>query len=84
MTELHEDASIDEDIKRTYELLALSPAAIVAATLEDALAVEERPNMPGAPERSWSLAVPVKLEDIQYHPVAKAIAQQLRHRSQIS
>jgi 4-alpha-glucanotransferase len=70
-------------IKRTYELLAKSPAAIIAVTLEEALAVQERPNMPGAPACPWSLALPVQLEDIQY-PLAKAIAQQLRHRSQIS
>ena len=45
MTELHEDASIDEDIKRTYELFAKCPAAIIAVILEDALAVQERPNI---------------------------------------
>jgi 4-alpha-glucanotransferase len=37
----------------------------VAATLEDALRVEERPNLPGttAHQRdNWSLALPVPLE----------------------
>jgi 4-alpha-glucanotransferase len=80
MTDLHNDAAIEEVIKRAHGLLAHSPAAIVAATLEDALAVQERPNMPGAPACSWSLALPVQLEDIQSHPLASAVAKQLRER----
>jgi len=40
---------------------------LVAATLEDALRVEERPNIPGtvAPARqNWSLALPVPIEEL--------------------
>ena len=72
---------MEEVIKRAYKLLAQAGSAIVAATLEDALAVQQRPNMPGAPERSWSLAFPEPLENLQSHPLAQAIAQCLRQRS---
>jgi 4-alpha-glucanotransferase len=72
---------VEEVIKRAYELVAQAPSAILAATLEDALAVQERPNVPGAPEVSWSLALPEPLENRQSHPLALAIAQRLRQRS---
>jgi len=81
MIGLSDDAPVEEVIKRAYELLAQAPSAILAATLEDALAVQERPNVPGAPERSWSLALPEPLENLQSHPLALAIAQRLRQRS---
>jgi 4-alpha-glucanotransferase len=52
---------------RAHHRLARAPSAVVSATLEDLLAVPERPNMPGAtPEEhpSWSMALPVPLEDL--------------------
>ena len=45
MTNLPEDAAVHEVIVRAYQLLAEAPSAILTATLEDALAVEERPNI---------------------------------------
>jgi len=48
-----------------HRRLAASPAAMVAATLEDALGVEERPNLPGtlASQRdNWSRALPLPLQ----------------------
>ena len=47
--------------------LATAPSALVAATLEDALGVEERVNLPGtvaAQRPNWSLALPLPLEDL--------------------
>lgn len=77
ITGLGGDAPIEEVIKRAYELLARAPSMIVAATLDDALAVPERPNMPTAAESSWSLALPVPLEQLQSHPLARAIGESL-------
>ena len=40
---------------------------LLAATLEDALNVEERPNMPGtmsAHRDNWSLALPAPIEEL--------------------
>jgi 4-alpha-glucanotransferase len=55
--------------------------AIIAATLEDALAIQRRPNLPGTPERSWSMDLSERLEEILSHPLARAIARSLRRRS---
>ena len=81
MTDLSDDAPIEDIIKRAYELLAQAPSAIIAATLEDALAIQLRPNLPGAPERSWSMALSEPLEQILSHPLVLAIAERLRRRS---
>jgi 4-alpha-glucanotransferase len=50
-----------------YTAVASSPSRIALATLEDALRVEERPNIPGTTSEwpNWRLALPVPLEDIE-------------------
>jgi 4-alpha-glucanotransferase len=48
--------------------------------LEDALAVEERPNIPGTTETSWSRGLPESLETLESAPLARAIAERLRDR----
>jgi 4-alpha-glucanotransferase len=66
---------------RLHERVAGSPAALVAATLEDALRVEERPNVPGtvAPARqNWSLALPSPLEELAGDPRVSALAGAMR------
>ena len=80
MTGINDETAVEEVITRTYELLAQAPSAIVTATLEDALAVEERPNIPGTTETSWSLALPESLEALQTSPRARAIGERLRNR----
>jgi 4-alpha-glucanotransferase len=80
MTGLREDAPVDEVIRRAYGLLAAAPCAIVSATLDDALAADERPNWPGAAEHSWSLALPQTLEELQFNPLARDLAEALRIR----
>ena len=80
MTGVFDDTPIEEVIARAYELLAQAPSAIVTATLEDALAVEDRPNIPGRAEDSWSRALPESLEHLQSNPLVRALAQHLRKR----
>lgn len=61
------DAPLDDVVTRLHARMAASPPMLVAATLEDALRVEGRPNMPGtvAPQRdNWSLALPAPLEEV--------------------
>ena len=61
------DASLDQLVDRLHRRLAAAPPALIGATLEDALRVEERPNLPGTvpPQReNWSLALPVPIEDL--------------------
>ncbi len=50
LTGLPESAEVDRVIEKTYERLSEAPSAIVMASLEDACATIERPNIPGAPE----------------------------------
>ena len=83
MTGLPERAQVHEVIVRAHQLLAEAPSVVVTATLEDALAVEERPNMPSTTAEwpNWSLALPIPLEDLETQALARAVADTLRRRS---
>lgn len=71
-----DDAPVDDVVRRTYESLAEAPSVVVTATLDDALGVVERPNLPGTvTERpNWCLALPVPLEDVEADPRVAAVA----------
>ncbi|MGI8626418.1 MAG: 4-alpha-glucanotransferase [Geodermatophilaceae bacterium] len=70
--------SPESAVATAYDLLARSPAVLLSATLEDAIAEQRRPNMPGITDRpNWALPMPVRIEDLPAHPVATAIAQTL-------
>lgn len=79
LTGLAEGAPPAAVIEATHGLLARAPSLLVTATLEDALAVAERPNMPGTSlERpNWCLALPEPLERLEAHPLALAIVRAL-------
>ncbi len=66
-------------VEGAYRALARAPSAIVVATLDDALGVEERPNMPGTVDQwpNWSLALPAPLEEIESDPRVAAVARSL-------
>jgi 4-alpha-glucanotransferase len=51
-----------------YAALASSRSRIVLASLEDALAVEERPNVPGTTTEfpNWRLSLPISIEGIEH------------------
>ncbi len=77
------DAAPREAILAVHAGLAASPAALVGATLEDALAVVERPNLPGtvsAQRPNWSLALPTPLEEIRRDPFVRRLAAILANR----
>jgi 4-alpha-glucanotransferase len=76
MTGLPEAAASEEVVLRTHQLLAEAPSAVLLATLEDALAVAERPNMPNTTTEwpNWSRALPCALEAIECHPLVQAVA----------
>lgn len=65
-TGLEPNATVEEVIEAIYDLLAQAPSAVVMATLEDTLAVVERPNLPGTTQErpNWSIPLPLLLEDI--------------------
>jgi 4-alpha-glucanotransferase len=71
-----DDTPVADVIERAYRLLGRAPCAVVTATLEDALAVQERPNMPGTTDQwpNWCIALPEPLEAIESDRLAEAIA----------
>lgn len=73
------DAPLDDVIEETYRVLGRSPSLVLLATLEDALAVHERPNVPGtAHERpNWCLALPGGLEALENSALPRRIAKAL-------
>lgn len=66
-------------IQQTYARLGEAPSLVLLATLEDALAVEERPNMPGTTSQwpNWSLALPGGLEALESGELPVRIAEAL-------
>lgn len=73
-----------EEAVRAYAALAPSPAMLVAASLDDALGVQERPNLPGttAEQRpNWRISLPVAIDRLASDPGIGAVAAALsRHR----
>jgi 4-alpha-glucanotransferase len=79
-------APVEQVIERTYAALARSPSAIVTAMLEDALAVEDRINMPGTVDQwpNWSLPLPGGVEAVEASKLAKNISRNLSESSRRS
>ena len=73
------DAAVDDVIEAAYRRLAESPSLIVMATLEDAQAVPDRPNMPGTVTQwpNWSLRLPQDLATMERSELPKRIARAL-------
>jgi 4-alpha-glucanotransferase len=81
MLSVSENAPVEEVIRRIYELLGQARSKIVTATLDDALAVKERPNMPAAATGrwpNWSLALPKSQEELEQQVLVRKIAAALR------
>lgn len=60
-----------------HRALAASPSMLVAATLEDALGVAWRPNLPGtivSQRANWSIPLPVPIEELGSQPRVTALA----------
>ena len=81
LTGLSTDASVDDVVVTAHAKLAQAPSMIVTATLDDALRIVERPNLPGTTtERpNWSLALTSPLEELMIDPVVVNVADAL-HR----
>jgi 4-alpha-glucanotransferase len=69
-----------EIVARVHESLAKAPCRILTATLDDAMAVEERPNMPATNDEwpNWRLALPQPIEALKTNRLAARIAKALR------
>ncbi|MDQ1445208.1 MAG: 4-alpha-glucanotransferase [Acidimicrobiaceae bacterium] len=77
---LAEDAPVADVVVGAHALLAQAPSAVVTATLDDALLVEERPNVPGTTDErpNWSLALPKPIEHIVTDPLVARVADALK------
>ena len=66
-TALPDDADALDVAVAAYRRLARSKSCLVLASMEDALAVEERPNVPGTTTEwpNWRLALPAALEEME-------------------
>jgi 4-alpha-glucanotransferase len=72
-------APVGQAIEEVYRRLAEAPSAILTATLDDAFAAEERPNVPGTVSEwpNWSLALPGPLEWLEADGLPRRIAKTL-------
>ncbi len=75
------DVVLEEAVVALHRRVAASPSVLVAATLEDALRVEERPNLPGTvsgQRPNWSLALPAPIEELGGDPRVGSVVEALR------
>lgn len=77
-----DEAAVDEVVTATYEALSHAPCMLLTASLDDALGVGERPNMPGTLDEwpNWRIALPLPLEEIETDPRTRAVAAALGRR----
>jgi 4-alpha-glucanotransferase len=81
VTEVENNCAVEDLIQKSYAFLANAPSRILTAALEDAAAVEERPNVPttlSEKNPNWSLALPMHLDDLMNRKLPHQIAESLR------
>lgn len=87
LTGIDPNSPIRDVIATTYGLLSTAPSRLLAAALEDAAMVQERPNMPATtPDQhpNWSLALPFPIEDLMASNLPGRIARALKRQGDIS
>jgi 4-alpha-glucanotransferase len=82
LTRASQNTPIDDVIVRVHEALGRAPSRVVTGTLDDAMGVEERPNMPATTDEwpNWRLALPDPIESLTRSERAQQIARALRRR----
>src|SRR5487761_705823 len=77
---LDEHARMDHVVEEVHRLLSHAASRVATVSLDDALALTERPNMPCTTNEwpNWSLALPGGLEALEKAPLAKRIAATMR------
>ena len=70
-------------VVRVHEAMATAPSRILTATLDDAMLVTERPNMPAtiAEWPNWSVALPEPIESLEKSRLAARIGRALGKRA---
>jgi 4-alpha-glucanotransferase len=80
--EVDDDAPVADVVLGAYRALSGASSRVLLATLDDALCVTARPNLPGTLEErpNWSLALPRPIEELDAEPGPAAIARCLDER----
>jgi 4-alpha-glucanotransferase len=75
LTGLGPDTRVDDVIVGAHRRLAAAPSALVGATLEDALALPRRPNLPGTTDErpNWSIPLPLPLGEVFSDPLVARV-----------
>ncbi len=76
-------AGTQDAVLAAYAALAASPSVLVSASLDDALGVTRRPNMPGttrAQRPNWSIALPIPLEEVMRSRTVRRLARLMSER----
>ena len=75
-TGLSDDAPVDEVVVETHRALAGAPSLVVTATLDDAVATVDRPNLPGTIDEwpNWRLPLPRTLEQVVTDELPRRVA----------
>jgi 4-alpha-glucanotransferase len=78
------EAPAAEVLEAAYRYLAQAPSRIITATLEDAQAMPQRPNMPGTTDQwpNWSLTLPQDIETMVEAELPRRIAKALARGKQ--
>ena len=74
---LQPDAPLAGVIEGVHAAVGASPSVLAVATLEDALRLRRRPNLPGtgrAQRDNWSRALPVSLEEVERRRSVRRLA----------
>jgi len=79
---LNEHADAETAIEAVHRALARAPSRVLLATLDDAVGVRERPNVPGTVREwpNWSLALPHPLEEIEGMDLPRRLAAVMARR----
>jgi 4-alpha-glucanotransferase len=73
---------VETVVQRVYADLARAPCLLLAASLDDMLTVEERPNLPATVDEwpNWRLALPRPLEELEALDLPAAVGADLSQR----
>lgn len=81
-TGIAEDAPLHEALVAAHRALAKSPSVVAVANLDDALAVRERPNVPGTltERENWSQRLPKSIEELPDDPLLNEVVAAIADR----
>lgn len=79
LTGLRGHEPFEQVVAAVYRRLGQAPCLLLLASLDDALAVRDQPNVPGTTTQwpNWSLALPGGIEALERSALAAAIAREL-------